>query len=60
MLVLLILLIFTCWFCDRIQYREDQRLQKLEEKRQMHDRLQMEEIEREKRLDKLKATVCCP
>lgn len=44
----------------RIQYREEQRLEKLEEKKQLQNKLQMEEMERQKRLDKLRATVCHP
>ena len=43
--------------CYRIKWREEKRLQRLEEKRILQDKLKEEEKERERRLDKLKEKV---
>lgn len=46
-----------CVICYRIKWREEKRLQKLEEKRIVQDKIKEEEKERERRLDKLKEKV---
>jgi len=46
-------MVITC----RIEWREEKRLQKLEEKRILKDKLKEEENEKEKRLNKLREKV---
>ena len=55
--VLLLVSLLWCVICYRIKWREEKRLQKLEEKRIVQDKIKEEEKERERRLDKLKEKV---
>lgn len=55
--VLILFTLLWCVICYRIKWREEKRLQKLEEKRILQDKIKEEEKEQERRLDKLREKV---